>query len=71
MSKRVINSIIKNIERMVAQILKYENDAAGKQAEIQIKCDAKVNPLKDKIEKFEAMLELLNPTTPSDKENAA
>lgn len=60
MSQRITNSIIKNIERLVAQILKIENDGQEKLAEMQRKYAAKINPLKDKIEKFEAMLELLN-----------
>ena len=60
MSKRVTKSIINNIEKLTAKILKYQNDIAEKQAEIQAKYDAKINPLREKIEKFEAMLGLLN-----------
>ena len=70
MSKRVTKSIINNIEKLTAKILKYQNDIAEKQAEIQAKYDAKINPLREKIEKFEAMLGLLNSEGSVDKEKA-
>lgn len=71
MSQRVANSITNNIEKIQERILKIENEEDAKIIEIRHKYAEKIAPLKDRIEKYEAMLEVLNPTTSTDKEKVA
>lgn len=60
MSKRVINSIVNNIARLREQIAKLEVKYVAAQAKVHRNHNEKVMPLLQKIEKFEAMLEMLH-----------